>query len=67
MAEKILGALKALVAGFTAGGAALLVYLGVPEELVAIVFVILGPLLVYFTPNVTTGGEQESAVGVPER
>lgn len=65
MVAWILGALKALVAGVAVGGAALAIYLGVDKELVAILTVIFGPLLVYIVPNIGTGGNQESAIGVP--
>lgn len=51
MLDFILGAAKALVAGLVAGGGALLLYLHVPAELVAVLGVILGPLAVYLVPN----------------
>lgn len=45
------GAAKAVVAGIAAGGAALAVLLGADPEVVAALAVVLGPLLVYITPN----------------
>ena len=60
----ILGALKALVTGVAAGGAALAIYLGAAAELVAIVTVIVAPVLTYLVPNVSVTGPQESAENV---
>ena len=47
------GAAKALAAGAVAGGGALLIYLDVDPDLVAILGLILGPLAVYVVPNAT--------------
>ena len=51
MRAKVMGALKAVVAGVFAGGAALAVVLGADPELTAAIFVVLTPLMVYLAPN----------------
>lgn len=55
MKDWLKGAAKAVVAGLVAGGGALLIYLNVDPDLVAILGLILGPLAVYAVPNASAG------------
>lgn len=50
------GAAKAVAAGIVAGGGALLIYLNVDPDLVAILGLILGPLAVFVVPNAGASG-----------